>query len=266
MEEVDDLRQGLLGLVLPGHVPEGDAGLLLHIDLGVGLAHAADAPNAAHAAFFGHPAPEEGEHQHDEEEGQDVADEEGHARGHGGRVGPRRVAHALLGEEGDEVVVIDGHGVEALAGEGLAVLIRIGVVALRGEAQELGVRVKADELRLAVLDEVDEGGVGDLRRGGVAGAAVDIEPGVAEHQRQQQGPGHQAQDALRVFAALVVLVVALVVLIHQRGLLSAGEGPGPPGRGNITGIENFQDIIARNGATNKDRPWNFDKFSVNLLS
>ena len=71
---------------------------------------------------------------------------------------------------------------------------------------------------------------------------------------------------LQVLAALVVLVVSLVVLIHQRGLLSAGEGPERPGRGSIAGIRIFQDIIARNGGTNKDRPWNFDKFSVNLLS
>ena len=43
VEEVDDLGQGLLGLILTGHVPEGDAGGLFHIHLGVGLAHAADA-------------------------------------------------------------------------------------------------------------------------------------------------------------------------------------------------------------------------------
>ena len=228
MEEVDDLGEGLLGLVLARHVPEGDAGLLLHIDLGVGLAHAADAADAAHTALLGHPAPEEGEHQHDEEEGQHIADEKGHARAHGGLVGPGGELHALLIQQGDECIVVDGHGVELFPGEVRAVLLGIGVVLLGGEAQELGLRVEADGFRFPFLNEVQEGGVWDLRRGGGAGPAVDIEPGVAEHQRQQQGPGHQAQHALEVFSSLVVLVIALIVLIHQRGLLSAGEGPGRP--------------------------------------
>ena len=59
VEDVDDLLQGLLGLVLAGHIPEGDAGLLLHIDLGVGLAHAAQAAHAALSAD----APEQEHHQ-----------------------------------------------------------------------------------------------------------------------------------------------------------------------------------------------------------
>ena len=47
MKKVDDLHQRLLGLVLTGNILEGDAGLLFHIDLSIGLAHAADAANAA---------------------------------------------------------------------------------------------------------------------------------------------------------------------------------------------------------------------------
>ena len=49
MQEVHDLGQGLLGLVLSCHVLERDAGLLLHIHLGVALAHAHDSASA-HAA------------------------------------------------------------------------------------------------------------------------------------------------------------------------------------------------------------------------
>ena len=59
VEEVDDLLQRLLGLVLTGHVLEGDAGGLFHIHLGVGFAHAAD---AADAAVFGH----DPHHQHEQ--------------------------------------------------------------------------------------------------------------------------------------------------------------------------------------------------------
>ena len=47
VQEVHNLGQGFLGLVLPGHILEGDPGLLLHIHLGVALAHAHDSA-AAH--------------------------------------------------------------------------------------------------------------------------------------------------------------------------------------------------------------------------
>ena len=50
VEEVNNLLQGLLGLVLTGHVLEGDAGLLFHEHLGLGLAEAAHHALAAHAA------------------------------------------------------------------------------------------------------------------------------------------------------------------------------------------------------------------------
>ena len=65
VEEVDDLHQGLLGLILAGHILEGDAGLALHVDLGVGFAQVADA--AAHLA--GHPTHQQGEDHHNEHHG-----------------------------------------------------------------------------------------------------------------------------------------------------------------------------------------------------
>ena len=49
VEEVDDLLQGLLGLVLSGHILKGNAGLLLHIHLGLALAKAAHHAVAAHS-------------------------------------------------------------------------------------------------------------------------------------------------------------------------------------------------------------------------
>ena len=71
VEDVDDLLQGLLGLILTGHVPEGDAGLFFHIDLGVGLPHAAQA--APHLG--GHVAEQEGEEHHHNDDGQHIGDE-----------------------------------------------------------------------------------------------------------------------------------------------------------------------------------------------
>ena len=47
VKEVHDLGQGFLGLILPGHILKGDAGLLLHIHLGIALANPHDSA-AAH--------------------------------------------------------------------------------------------------------------------------------------------------------------------------------------------------------------------------
>ena len=58
VEKINDLPQGLLGLVLPGHILKGDAGLLFHIHLGLALAEAAHHALAAHAL---------GDHPHEHE-------------------------------------------------------------------------------------------------------------------------------------------------------------------------------------------------------
>ena len=75
VEKINDLLQALLGLILAGHVLEGDAGLLFHVDLGVGLADAAEA--APHA--LGHGAHQEGEqqihHRHRQHPGEQEGDD-----------------------------------------------------------------------------------------------------------------------------------------------------------------------------------------------
>ena len=48
VQEVDHLHEGFLGFVLTGHILEGDAGILLHIDLRRALADAHGAASAAH--------------------------------------------------------------------------------------------------------------------------------------------------------------------------------------------------------------------------
>ena len=73
MQDVDDLLEGLLGLVLTGHVQEGDAGLFLHVDLGVGLAQVAHAADAALAAHAPEQDPEQAHHN---EDGQHIGQEQ----------------------------------------------------------------------------------------------------------------------------------------------------------------------------------------------
>ena len=98
VEEVDDLLQGFFRLILTGHIREGHAGGLFHIDLGVGLTHAAETAGAAHAA-------------HDEDEGaghndhgQDVAQKHVHEQGglffHGKGIGD-----VVLLQNGQQVIV-----------------------------------------------------------------------------------------------------------------------------------------------------------------
>ena len=78
VQEIHNLRQGLLGLVLAGHIFEGDAGLLLDVHLGVALSHAHDAASA-------HALHGEIHEENEEQEGQRVVE---HCQEH--RVG---VAH-----------------------------------------------------------------------------------------------------------------------------------------------------------------------------
>ena len=76
VEKINDLHQGLLGLVLTGHVREGDAGGFLHVDLGIGLAHAAQAPHAA-----AHPAHQEDQQAHHQDHGHHIAQQQAHEIG-----------------------------------------------------------------------------------------------------------------------------------------------------------------------------------------
>ena len=65
VKEVHNLRQGLLGLILSGHILKGNACFLLHIHLGVALSYAHDASAA-------HPAHGEIHQEYQEQEGDGV--------------------------------------------------------------------------------------------------------------------------------------------------------------------------------------------------
>ena len=103
VEEVDDLHQGLLGLILAGHILEGDAGLALHVDLGVGFAQVADA--AAHLA--GHPTHQQGEDHHNEHHGQHPGQQHRQNGVDGLHIFGAEVGDAVLLQQRDKIIVPD---------------------------------------------------------------------------------------------------------------------------------------------------------------
>ena len=73
VEEIHHFLQRLLGLVLAGHVLEGDAGILLNVFLGRALAHVSHQASAS-----AHSAEKEGQDAPHEKDGKDIGQEDGH--------------------------------------------------------------------------------------------------------------------------------------------------------------------------------------------
>ena len=68
MQKVNDFLQRFLGLVLTGHILEGDAGLFFHIHLGTAFAE------TAHHALTGHALAEHPGEQENTAEHQDIVE------------------------------------------------------------------------------------------------------------------------------------------------------------------------------------------------
>ena len=247
MEEVDDLRQGFLGLVLSSHVGKGNAGLLFHIDLGVGLAHAADAAHTAHA-LFGHDPHDQGEHQHDGGEGQDEIDGEYQNGVHLGLI-----LHVVVRDPGpvhplhQSVVAFHLHGEElqlrclllavgiGVAVDRLAVFVRglrvgrailtgVDVAVLGGDVQQPLGGIHGDVLHLAVLRHGDEVAVLDVDIGGLLPGGAHVAVGAVEDQGQRQRPGHQLARAQQIAVAVAPPVfVVFIVLVHEELLSEDGK-------------------------------------------
>ena len=210
VEEVDDLHQGFLGLVLARHVGEGDAGGLFHIDLGVGLAHAAQAPHAAHSAH------EEDQQAHHQQHGQDIAHEDVHQVG-GLLLDHRAVLHPVLVQQGSDILGLQGDGggdipggpaLAHLLGHDLRQVLAavdqgLGHILLEVEGVLVGGQLHGGHPVL--LDHLDEGGIGDLLRAplfDLPGHEVEEED---QHQGPEDGPDEEGAPA-GVLAAPVVLV------------------------------------------------------------
>ena len=222
MEKVDDLHQGLLGLVLAGHVIEGDAGGFLHVHLGVGLAHAADAAQAA--TLPGHEIHQEHEPADEQGRGQDVGDHELQHRAHLGHIGVGEF-HAVLRQQGDQVPVqaaqLHGEEGEVLV-KGVAQLVGEYVALRRGDLQ-LALH-EFHSRNLVLLHHGEELAVLDLVGGGRRAGLPAVGGQVVERHRQHQGPGHHNQQSVEIFFVLIMVGIFIMVVVHHFLLLySAGR-------------------------------------------
>jgi len=214
VQEVDDLLERLLRLVLTGDVLKRDAGGLLHIDLGVGLADVADAAESA-AAVFGEHAQDEHEQADHQDRRQDIGDHELEDRAHLRLIGAGILDPVLI-EQRQQVRVRQLRGIEReplLVGLGIALAVLVGegiAVDRRGIDRFV---LEFDGLDLVGLDHLDELAVLDLVAGGLVGGVAGIGVDILEHHDQNQRP--QDQRGHPPHPAAVVLVVFLVLIgIH----------------------------------------------------
>jgi len=207
VEEVDDLLQGLLGLVLAGHVGKGDAGGLLHVYLGVGLAHAADAADAA--AALGHQIHQQHEGAHHQHRGEDIAEHKLQHRRDLRHIGVPEL-HAVGRQEVAQVHVVDAdlHGEERyVVAVGPAVLVGVDIALHRGDLQHaVG---EEDLCHVALLHQLQELAVGDLVGGGGGVGLLAVGRQVVEHHRQHHGPPQQHQQAVEIFLVLVLVRILI---------------------------------------------------------
>ena len=259
MEKVDDFLQALLGLVLAGHVLKGDAGLFLHVYLGVGFAHAADAAKAAaRPHFLEHIAVDEDHRHHHGQHGQHIADNGGEHILLGGDQFGLKAFYTVLGQPGYQIRLVQGGGLEldVFAGyAGKAVGVKwteqlaqpafavgfgeLGQVLLKGrsvrlEGEGVGVGRKIHAVHIPIFYPLVKGGVGHrLDRGALHRAAAHM-----QQEHQHHCPHHDAEKApwraLFIVSAAVLIIVPAIWIAglhwagHRCASLKLGKGKTAP--------------------------------------
>ena len=216
MEEVDDLLQGLFGLVLTGHVRKGHAGGFLHIDLGVGFPHAADAAEAA--APPGHHIHKNHDDADEDDHGQDIRHHEFQHRTHLRDVGIGVLLHPVLVQHIQEALVVGPH-LHGKEGEILvvlpAVLIGVGVALHGGDLQHPV--LEQHRLHLAVPHQVLELAVHDLMGGGGGSGLAAVGGQIVDNHCQANGPGNEDQQAVYILFVLIIVVIigVSIIIVHH---------------------------------------------------
>ena len=202
MQEVDDLLQAFLGLVLTGHVLEGDAGLFFHIHLGLGLAH------TAHHAVAAHPL---GQHIHEEEQnaegqqgGQDHKDQ-------------RVVLDDLLVNFDAGIVKLSQQTHMVAHGQtGVVDLLLLGRLGgfLHGQIQQSVLR-QLHFSQLAAFISLQEVGKGNFLVAAAGDGAVDEEDDQRDGQGKQQRYKQPGLGALFIIWGIVTILGIVVFRIHS---------------------------------------------------
>ena len=211
VEEIDDLLQGFFGLVLTGHVLESDAGLLFHVDPGLGLSEAAHHAVAAHT--FGEqihhqeqPADHQGVGQNHHDQGIVFHDLFVHLHPHGVQ---------LLGQ-GDQVAAAGKAGVA-----GLLHCRRLACLFLGHVDDAVGLNFHLRQLpRVLRREKVRKGSLCILALGDTAVNPVDQQN---DRQRDQQRGADAAFRAVSAgFSPVVVIVIIVggVIAIQVHSLAS----------------------------------------------
>ena len=222
MQEVDDLLQGLLGLVLSGDVLEGDAGGFFHINLCIGFAHIADTAEAS-AAGLAHEPHQQHEQAHHDDDRQDIVDHQ-QQNGVHLRLIVAGIGHLVLLQQRQQLAVAEIGGIQRqrpvlrlLVGLLLRLaaggdLLGVDVALYRGDVD--GAVLEQDLLHLVFLHHVDHFAVFDLVAGGFIGGVVVVGVEIVERHRQHQRPGDERKNApqVAVFVIFSVLIVVISVI------------------------------------------------------
>ena len=184
MQEIDDLLEGVLGLVLARDVVKRLAGLRLDVDLGVRLAER----HGIAAHLLAHPAEHEGAEGVEDDQRQHPGEQELDDRAHLLR-DDLREGHARVEQAVDDLVIrrdAVGHIVGSLA-----------VVELLGRGEGDLCVVDLDGLDLSLFEHREELGVGDL----LDAVALNLreEQRVEQHDHDQRNDIVDDQRLFRVF-------------------------------------------------------------------
>ena len=194
MEEIHDFCQRLLGLVLTGHILEGDAGFLLDVHLGIGLAHTHD--SAAAHTLHGEVHKEQQEQEWDSVIQQDQKK--------GAAVALLTVGnHVIIQNPVDEIIIpFQSHHII------IQILGILSITLLRDDRDFRAAHL--DGVHLSGFHHLDELIIGQL----LTFLGIQIVVHTADHDKCKYGSNHQHGYGLPVTFHIRVLFVIIIHIVQ----------------------------------------------------